>query len=73
MPEVGYAFAPVPPAPSGFRRIAVPDSEPESRAARVARARFRTCEPPRDLATCHRDLWADNVLPTQGGGLCVID
>ena len=30
-------------------------------------------EPPRDLATCHRDLWADNVLPTPGGGLCVID
>ena len=30
-------------------------------------------EPPRDLATCHRDLWADNVLPTPSGGLCVID
>jgi Ser/Thr protein kinase RdoA (MazF antagonist) len=23
--------------------------------------------------TCHRDLWADNVLPTADGGLCVID
>jgi len=29
--------------------------------------------PPRTLATCHRDLWPDNVLPTAGGGLCVID
>ena len=23
--------------------------------------------------TCHRDLWADNVLPTADGGVCVID
>jgi Ser/Thr protein kinase RdoA (MazF antagonist) len=30
-------------------------------------------EPPGTLATCHRDLWADNVLPTPPGGLCVID
>jgi len=30
-------------------------------------------EPPQTLQTCHRDLWADNVLPTSGGGLCVID
>jgi Ser/Thr protein kinase RdoA (MazF antagonist) len=30
-------------------------------------------EPPRDLASCHRDLWADNVRPTPSGGLCVID
>ena len=30
-------------------------------------------EPPRVLRTCHRDLWADNVLPTADGGLCVID
>ena len=30
-------------------------------------------EPPEVLRTCHRDLWADNVLPTTGGGLCVID
>ena len=28
--------------------------------------------PPRDLTTCHRDLWADNVLPARAG-LCVID
>ncbi len=27
---------------------------------------------PLELATCHRDLWADNLLPT-GAGLCVID
>jgi Ser/Thr protein kinase RdoA (MazF antagonist) len=27
----------------------------------------------RDLQTCHRDLWADNVLRTSEGGLCVID
>ena len=30
-------------------------------------------EPPADLATCHRDLWADNVLPTRAGELYVID
>jgi Ser/Thr protein kinase RdoA (MazF antagonist) len=30
-------------------------------------------EPPRLLQTCHRDLWADNVLPTADGGICVID
>ena len=25
------------------------------------------------LRCCHRDLWADNVLPTIAGGVCVID
>src|SRR6516164_2643214 len=30
-------------------------------------------EPPQLLRTCHRDLWADNVLPTADGGVCVID
>jgi Ser/Thr protein kinase RdoA (MazF antagonist) len=30
-------------------------------------------EPPETLQICHRDLWADNVLPTAGGGVCVID
>jgi Ser/Thr protein kinase RdoA (MazF antagonist) len=30
-------------------------------------------EPPELLLTCHRDLWADNVLPTADGGICVID
>jgi Ser/Thr protein kinase RdoA (MazF antagonist) len=30
-------------------------------------------EPPQVLQTCHRDLWADNVLPTADGGVCVID
>ena len=30
-------------------------------------------EAPQMLRTCHRDLWADNVLPTADGGLCVID
>ena len=29
--------------------------------------------PPRELRTCHRDLWADNVRRTRGGGLCVFD
>jgi Ser/Thr protein kinase RdoA (MazF antagonist) len=26
-----------------------------------------------NLQNCHRDLWADNVLPTTSGGVCVID
>jgi Ser/Thr protein kinase RdoA (MazF antagonist) len=30
-------------------------------------------EPQQMLQTCHRDLWADNVLPTADGGVCVID
>jgi aminoglycoside phosphotransferase (APT) family kinase protein len=30
-------------------------------------------EPPDVLQTCHRDLWADNVLATADGGVCVID
>ncbi len=30
-------------------------------------------EPPQALATCHRDLWADNLLGTADGGVCVID
>ncbi|GAA0926777.1 hypothetical protein GCM10009558_039360 [Virgisporangium aurantiacum] len=29
--------------------------------------------PPANVRTCHRDLWADNVLPTAQGGICVID
>ena len=29
--------------------------------------------PPLTLSTCHRDLWADNLLPAPGGGLCAID
>ena len=30
-------------------------------------------EPPQQLQTCHRDLWADNLRPTADGGVCVID
>jgi Ser/Thr protein kinase RdoA (MazF antagonist) len=30
-------------------------------------------ESPQSLRTCHRDLWADNLLPTADGRLCVID
>ncbi len=30
-------------------------------------------EPPQALRTCHQDLWADNVLPTADGGVCVLD
>jgi Ser/Thr protein kinase RdoA (MazF antagonist) len=30
-------------------------------------------EPADVLRICHRDLWADNVLPTAAGGICVID
>ena len=30
-------------------------------------------EPPEMLQTCHRDLWADNVVPATDGGVCVID
>lgn len=30
-------------------------------------------EPPAGITMCHRDLWADNFLPTPDGGVCVID
>jgi Ser/Thr protein kinase RdoA (MazF antagonist) len=30
-------------------------------------------EPPAGLRTCHRDLWADNLLATEDGTLCVLD
>lgn len=30
-------------------------------------------EVPTQLQNCHRDLWADNMLPTPAGELCVID
>jgi thiamine kinase-like enzyme len=30
-------------------------------------------EPPGNVQSCHRDLWADNMLPTPTGGVCVID
>jgi hypothetical protein len=30
-------------------------------------------EPPEMLQMCHRDLWADNVLGTANGGICIID
>jgi thiamine kinase-like enzyme len=30
-------------------------------------------EPPASMRLCHGDLWADNVLPTADGGICVID
>jgi thiamine kinase-like enzyme len=29
--------------------------------------------PPRDVRTCHRDLWADNLRSTTSGDLCLID
>jgi Ser/Thr protein kinase RdoA (MazF antagonist) len=29
--------------------------------------------PPANVRTCHRDLWAGNILPTAQGGICVID
>ena len=28
---------------------------------------------PLTMQTCHRDLWADNVLPTAAGGICIVD
>jgi hypothetical protein len=30
-------------------------------------------EPPGELQVCHRDLWADNLVPTPAGGICIID
>jgi Ser/Thr protein kinase RdoA (MazF antagonist) len=30
-------------------------------------------QPPGVVQTCHRDLWADNLLATADGGVCVID
>ena len=33
----------------------------------------RLLVPARELRTCHRDLWSDNLRATAHGGLCVID
>jgi aminoglycoside phosphotransferase (APT) family kinase protein len=33
----------------------------------------RLVEPPNELQSCHRDLWADNLRATPDGGLCVLD
>lgn len=30
-------------------------------------------EPPDTLRSCHRDLWADNLLATATSGVCVVD
>jgi len=30
-------------------------------------------EPPTNLQSCHRDLWAENILPIPTGEVCVID
>lgn len=30
-------------------------------------------ELPETMQTCHRDLWADNLLPSADGGVCVLD
>lgn len=30
-------------------------------------------EPAETLQTCHRDLWADNLLRTTDGGVCILD
>ncbi|MEO6997654.1 MAG: phosphotransferase [Terracoccus sp.] len=30
-------------------------------------------EPPEQTRVCHRDLWADNVLPVADGRVCIID
>jgi thiamine kinase-like enzyme len=30
-------------------------------------------EPPETVRACHRDLWADNLVPTAGGDVCVLD
>lgn len=30
-------------------------------------------EPPEVQRACHRDLWADNLLPSADGGVCVMD
>ena len=55
-------------APPGRRS---PGGWPELRDELVALESW--LEPPAALRTCHRDLWADNVLPTADGGVCVID
>ena len=48
-------------------------------AAQLAQARDELValeswtEPPPRVQMCHRDLWADNVLATADGGVCVVD
>jgi hypothetical protein len=54
------------------RRAPVAD-ELDALVAEVVATEALLGGPPRDLRTCHRDLWADNVRRARDGGLCVFD
>ena len=44
-----------------------------AQVAELVRLEWSMAPPPAGLRTCHRDLWADNVRATPGGGLVVFD
>lgn len=56
-----------------LRRAAAPFAESLARVRDELVALEQWIEPPENLQTCHRDLWADNLVGTPSGGLCVID
>lgn len=56
-----------------LRAARAPFAEPLAGLRDELVALERWMEPPSQLRTCHRDLWADNVLPAADGGVCVVD
>jgi aminoglycoside phosphotransferase (APT) family kinase protein len=54
------------------RRASFADA-PDALLAELAAVEAYLGDPPRDVRTCHRDLWADNVRRRRDGGLCVFD
>ena len=57
----------------GLRQAGAPFAEDLAELRDELVALESLLEPPADLQTCHRDLWADNIRRTPEGGLCVID
>ena len=55
------------------RAVGAPFAEAFDRSVPELVALEALMEPPTELRNCHRDLWADNLLPTPDGGVCVID
>jgi aminoglycoside phosphotransferase (APT) family kinase protein len=55
------------------REHGAPFADPLRACAHAMIAAEDVLRAPRDVQLCHRDVFADNVLPTASGGICVID
>ena len=57
----------------GAREVGAPFADALAQSVPELLALEALMEAPTELRNCHRDLWADNLLPTPDGGVCVID